>query len=224
MTILNHCHHGDRFFCAFDSAVSPSGDRIAKAIVLPHLRMLVAGAGSALIIHEWQTHLLRTPMPRAATVVDIDAATPGELRTLWATIAGAAKQDPRPTYFILAGIDRTERVRAFQYLSDENFESHELAPGIYVMPTLDAPRLVVAPAPDDPETPTKSPLSLHVERPISWQWPWHKAVMSVTNMISRQRRQMEQRGEPVGEITCILLDPFGARVTFDGDIGAAEVA
>lgn len=108
----------------------------SKAISIPHIRMIIAGTGSALLFSRWIG--LVNNQGFALDVDAVDAHAPQELQTLWSELnrhAPALKNQSATIYHF--GIsDNSGKIHGFVYRSVSDFKSEHLDYGLGVKPEL----------------------------------------------------------------------------------------
>lgn len=108
----------------------------SKAISIPHIRMIIAGTGSALLFSRWVG--LVNNQGFALDVDAVDAHAPQELQTLWSELNrhAPALQDQTATIYHFGISDDSRKVHGFAYRSVSDFKSERLDYGLGVKPEL----------------------------------------------------------------------------------------
>lgn len=202
MTALNLALSDRQAFIVQDTGLfSASGGLsglASKTLCLPHMRMVVAAAGSCGPLVEWKRMLL-LGYP-AADVEELNQTTPAILRSYG--------QQMRVVHVGAVG----NRVVAFDYRHENNFEPLRLAPGCYIAPAFRAPAAVEHPS--DDALSCNEPMPAAPRRPV-----WGDTTRTVTRAIQRQHIEHPDciAGRPVcthltpDSIHQTWLDPFAAK-------------
>lgn len=108
----------------------------SKAMAIPHLRMIVAGTGSAALFNRWIGLVNEQGFALDVDAVDIHA--PESLQTLWRELNAQfpAMHDQTATIYHFGFSDKTGKIHGNAYRSGSNFRSEWLAYGIGVKPQL----------------------------------------------------------------------------------------
>ena len=109
---------------------------VSKTIAIPHMRMMVAATGSALLFSRWIG--LVNNQGFALDVDAVDAHAPQELQTLWSELNrhAPALQDQTATIYHFGISDDSGKIHGFAYRSVSNFKSERLDYGLGVKPEL----------------------------------------------------------------------------------------
>lgn len=109
---------------------------VSKTIAIPHMRMMVAATGSALLFSRWIG--LVNNQGFALDVDAVDAHAPQELQTLWSELNrhAPAPQDQTATIYHFGISDDSGKIHGFAYRSVSNFKSERLDYGLGVKPEL----------------------------------------------------------------------------------------
>ena len=108
----------------------------SKAIALPHIRMIVAGTGSALLLNRWLGLV-----NNQGVSLDVDAInehTPETLQSLWRELNAQfpALHQQTATIYHFGFSDDTGNIHGFAYRSESNFASEKLDYGLGFKPDL----------------------------------------------------------------------------------------
>jgi len=108
----------------------------SKAISIPHMRMIIAGTGSALLFSRWIG--LVNNQGFALNVDTVDAHAPQELQALWSELNRyvPALQDQTATIYHFGISDDSGKIHGFAYRSVSDFKSERLDYGLGVKPEL----------------------------------------------------------------------------------------
>ncbi|PQZ89408.1 MULTISPECIES: hypothetical protein [Pseudomonas] len=108
----------------------------SKAISIPHIRMIIAGTGSALLFNRWIG--LVNNQGFALNVDAVDAHATQELQALWSELNHhvPALQDQTATIYHFGISDDSGKVHGFAYRSGSDFKSERLDYGLGVKPEL----------------------------------------------------------------------------------------
>ncbi|WP_449440956.1 hypothetical protein [Pseudomonas migulae] len=108
----------------------------SKAFAFPHIKMIVAGTGSAALFNRWIG--LVNEQGFALEVDAVDVHTPEALQSLWrelnAQFPALLKQTATIYHFGFS--DKTGKIHGYVYRSGPNFASEWLAYGLGVKPNL----------------------------------------------------------------------------------------
>ncbi|GFM73614.1 hypothetical protein PSCICL_46060 [Pseudomonas cichorii] len=109
---------------------------ISKAISLPHMRLIVAATGSALLFNRWIG--LVNNQSIALNVDSVDAHAPQELQALWGELNAhfPALRDQTATIYHFGISDNSGKVHGFAYRSVSDFRSERLSYGLGIKPEL----------------------------------------------------------------------------------------
>ncbi|WP_139192650.1 hypothetical protein [Pseudomonas sp. NFIX28] len=108
----------------------------SKAIAIPHLRMIVAGTGSAALFNRWIG--LVNEQGFALDVDAVDAHAPKPLQSLWQELNNQfpSLRDQTATIYHFGFSEKTGKIHGYSYRSKSNFASEWLAYGLGVKPPL----------------------------------------------------------------------------------------
>ena len=108
----------------------------SKAISIPHMRMIIAATGSALLFSRWIG--LVNNQGFALDVDAVDAHAPQELQALWRELNRhvPALQDQTATIYHFGISDDSGKIHGFAYRSVSDFKSERLDYGLGVKPEL----------------------------------------------------------------------------------------
>lgn len=108
----------------------------SKAISIPHMRMIIAGTGSALLFSRWIG--LVNNQGFALNVDTVDAHAPQELQALWSELNRYVPtlQDQTATIYHFGISDDSGKIHGFAYRSVSDFKSERLDYGLGVKPEL----------------------------------------------------------------------------------------
>ena len=108
----------------------------SKAISIPHMRMIIAATGSALLFSRWIG--LVNNQGFALDVDAVDAHSPQELQALWSELNRhlPALRDQSATIYHFGISDDSGKVHGFAYRSGSDFRSERLDYGLGVKPEL----------------------------------------------------------------------------------------
>ena len=108
----------------------------SKAISIPHMRMIIAATGSALLFSRWIG--LVNNQGFALDVDAVDAHATQELQALWSELNRhvPALQDQTATIYHFGISDDSGKIHGFAYRSVSNFKSERLDYGLGVKPEL----------------------------------------------------------------------------------------
>lgn len=133
MTAVNFVVSRSQIFVATDSLVT-DGKSItyaSKTLLLPHLRVLVAGMGSHYVSFAVKSMLWTMPLPDA----DVDDLAPLIPEFVRKNLGVAREHTPDSHSIIfLFGFARSGAPRAVRLSSSDDFEPRRLAPGTYLSP------------------------------------------------------------------------------------------
>lgn len=109
---------------------------VSKAVALPHMRMIIAGTGSAVLLNRWIG--LVNNQGFALDVDTVDAHAPQELQALWGELNRQVPtlQDQSATIYHFGISDDSGKVHGFAYRSGSDFKSERLKYGLGVKPEL----------------------------------------------------------------------------------------
>ena len=110
--------------------------RSSKAFAVPHIKMIVAGTGSAALFNRWIG--LVNEQGFALDVDAVDAHTPKALQSLWRELNAQfpSLHSQTATIYHFGFSDETGKIHGFVYRSVSNFASEWLAYGLGVKPEL----------------------------------------------------------------------------------------
>jgi hypothetical protein len=134
----------DQVLVATDTlAVSPGGKALmftTKALIVPHLRMMLAGTGAGGFLDRW---FVRVNSGKVVAGIDnLDYHTPKSLADLWRDFMKEKDTFPdgqTTTVYHFGFSETTGRVHAYAYRSANGFTSEALAYGIGVKPECTVP-------------------------------------------------------------------------------------
>ncbi|SUD43817.1 Uncharacterised protein [Pseudomonas fluorescens] len=108
----------------------------SKAISIPHIHMIIAGTGSALLFNRWIG--LVNNQGFALNVDSVNAHATQELQALWSELNShvPALQDQTATIYHFGVSDDSGKVHGFAYRSGSDFKSERLDYGLGVKPEL----------------------------------------------------------------------------------------
>ena len=108
----------------------------SKAISIPHMRMIIAATGSALLFSRWVG--LVNNQGFALDVNAVDAHAPQELQALWSELNRhlPALHDQSATIYHFGISDESGKIHGFAYRSVSDFKSELLDYGLGVKPEL----------------------------------------------------------------------------------------
>lgn len=108
----------------------------SKAIAVPHLKMIVAGTGSAALFNRWIG--LVNEQGFALDVDAVDVHAPESLQSLWRELNAQfpAMHEQTATIYQFGFSDKTGKIHGYVYRSVSNFKSEWLAYGLGVKPQL----------------------------------------------------------------------------------------
>jgi hypothetical protein len=134
----------DQVLVATDTlAVSPDGRALmftTKVLIVPHLRMMMAGTGAGGFLDRWFVRV-----NSAKVVADIDNLnyhTPKSLADLWLEFKkenGSIPGGLTTTVYHFGFSEATDRIRAYAYRSENDFTSEPLKYGLAVKPECTVP-------------------------------------------------------------------------------------
>lgn len=109
---------------------------VSKAIAIPHMRMVIAATGSALLFSRWVG--LVNNQGFALNIDAVDAHATQELQALWSELNShvPALQDQTATIYHFGISDDSGKVHGFAYRSGSDFKSERLDYGLGVKPEL----------------------------------------------------------------------------------------
>ena len=109
---------------------------VSKAIAIPHMRMVIAATGSALLFSRWVG--LVNNQGFALDVDTVDAHAPQELQALWSELNRyvPALKDQSATIYHFGISDNSGKIHGFAYRSVSEFKSEALNYGLGVKPEL----------------------------------------------------------------------------------------
>jgi hypothetical protein len=133
----------DQAFIATDTlAVHPSGAPshfTSKAVLVPHLGMVIAGTGVAGFSSRWFCHVNDCMTVRG--IEHLDHHAQGSLQSLWSRyreeIGFPAEVTTTIYHFGISEV--SGEVAAFAYRSENDFQSHRLTHGMKVKPACEMP-------------------------------------------------------------------------------------
>lgn len=108
----------------------------SKTIAIPHMCMMIAATGSALLFSRWIG--LVNNQGFALDVDAVNAHAPQELQTLWSELNrhAPALQDQTATIYHFGISDDSGKIHGFAYRSVSDFKSERLDYGLGVKPEL----------------------------------------------------------------------------------------
>ena len=108
----------------------------SKAISIPHMRMIIAATGSALLFSRWVG--LVNNQGFALDVIAVDAHAPQVLQALWSELNRhlPALHDQSATIYHFGISDESGKIHGFAYRSVSDFKSELLDYGLGVKPEL----------------------------------------------------------------------------------------
>lgn len=117
------------------SVDTPPGS-VSKAFAVPHMRMIIAGTGLALLFNRWVG--LVNNQGSALNVDAVNAHAPQELQALWSEMNHhvPALQDQTATIYHFGISDDSGKIHGFAYRSVSDFKSERLDYGLGVKPEL----------------------------------------------------------------------------------------
>ncbi|MEO8490978.1 hypothetical protein [Pseudomonas sp.] len=117
------------------SVDTPPGSA-SKAIAIPHIRMIIAGTGSALLFSRWIGLVNNQGFALDVDAVDVHAAQ--ELQALWSELNRhiPALKDQTATIYHFGISDDSGKIHGFAYRSGSDFKSELIDYGLGVKPEL----------------------------------------------------------------------------------------
>ncbi|WP_455806656.1 hypothetical protein [Pseudomonas fluorescens] len=108
----------------------------SKAIAIPHMRMIIAATGSAILFNRWIG--LVNNQGFALDVNAVDAHAPRELQALWGELNRHVPtlHDQSATIYHFGISDDSGKIHGFAYRSRSDFKSEHLDYGLGVKPEL----------------------------------------------------------------------------------------
>jgi hypothetical protein len=127
-------------------ATTPSGAPhllVTKCGIVPHLELVVAGTGAALLTERWRTRVYSQMLCRDIDMLDLH--THDALRRLWTDLqtefADMITNDVTATVYHLGLSEDIGEYVGYVYRSTDDFASEPMAPGFRVKPAPEAPPL-----------------------------------------------------------------------------------
>jgi hypothetical protein len=132
-------------FVATDTlAVAPGGRPLmftTKALIVPHLRMVMAGTGTGGVLDRWFVSVNGGKV--VTGIENLDYHTPKSLSDLWQRFKDERDEFPEgqtTTVYHFGFSEASGSIRAFAYRSANGFESEPLGYGIAVKPECSVPQ------------------------------------------------------------------------------------
>ncbi len=188
MTAINFCFDQDRAYIATDSMVSIKGSdspagSTAKAWSLPHLGLVVAGAGPQSVMLAWLVKLISCT--DELDVLDLDIVASEYLRDVWNKYGAG-----HSTTIFHFGIERaTQAVAVFQYASQYSFASQRYPEaGAYAFPSISEPASESSEWTTEAEHPAEAEPP-QIEAGPTIEWSWHDRTRAVIGALSIQQQR-----------------------------------
>lgn len=142
-SIIFHIEENQVFVATDTLATSHEGKPVyftSKALILPHLKMIIAGTGRAGFLDWWFVGINGSPI---RDIDALDRETTNNLATMWSKYdhqVAAPHKITTTTVYHFGFSDTTNVIRAYAYRSENGFQSELLRYGTAVKPECAVPQ------------------------------------------------------------------------------------